>query len=104
MLEELVAEYFGVENDENLSRAIQSSGITILDWLEDSPEVRNRLMEAMNKQTDVMIEAAMKDPANQQKLINMLMELNQSPNIRVTGLPISNRNFRRRLSKKRFRA
>lgn len=102
MLNELVAEYFGVENDENLAQAVSNSGINILDWLEDTQEVRQRVIDAMNKQTDVMVEAAMNDPVHQEKLMAMLMELSQVPGITVSGMP--NRAFRRRTSKKKYRA
>lgn len=98
MLYDAVAELFGVDNDHNLQTAVDNSGVSILDFLIQgetfSAEDRKKLVDALNKQTDVMIEAELANPSSRQKLEDMLFALNQLPGIRVSGLP--NRKARRK--------
>ena len=102
MLYDMVAEFFGVDNDANLQTAIDASGVSIIDWLgedgQPDPEARKRVIDAMNKQTDAMIEAEIASGANKIPLEEMLFQLSQMPGIRVTGLP--NRKSRRAAKKK----
>ena len=97
MLYDMVAEFFGVENDANLQTAVDNSGVSIVDWMSDDgvpdPAVRQRIVDALNKQTDAMIEAELASGANKIPLEEMLFQLSQMPGIRVTGLP--NRKSRR---------
>lgn len=103
MLYDLVAEYFGVANDHNLQSAVDASGVSILDWLTDSDtpseEARKRIVDALNVQTDKMIEAEIASGASKQKLEDMLFALSQMPGINVTGLP--NRAARRKARAKK---
>lgn len=102
MLYDMVAEFFGVENDTNLQTAVDNSGVSIVDWMSDDgvpePAVRQRIVDAMNKQTDVMIREELASGANRMSLEEMLHQLSMIPNVRVTGLP--NRKTRRAAKKK----
>lgn len=102
MLYDMVAEFFGVINDHNLQTAVDNSGVSIIDWLDDDgnpdPAARKRITDALNKQTDVMIEAEIASGASRMKLEDMLFQLSQIPGINVTGLP--NRKTRRAAKKK----
>lgn len=99
MLYDLVAEHFGVDNDHNLQAAVDSSGVSVLDCMDDAgnvslpAEVVPKLLDALNAQTDRMIEAELASGANKIPLEEMLFQLSQMPGIRVTGLP--NRKSRR---------
>lgn len=103
MLYDLVAEYFGVENDHNLQSAVDASGISILDWLSDddtpSEEARKRVVDAINVQTDKMIAEEIASQGSKQTLEDMLFSLSQIPGINVTGLP--NRKARRKAKAKK---
>lgn len=63
MLYDLVAEYFGVTNDHNLQAAVDASGVSMLDCMDDEgnitlpSEVIPKLVAALNNQTTKMIEA-----------------------------------------------
>lgn len=102
MLYDMVAEFFGVENDANLQTAIDNSGVSIIDWLgedgQPDAQARQRIVDAMNKQTDEMIKAEMASGANKMSLVDMLFQLSQMPGITVSGLP--NRKSRRAAKKK----
>lgn len=102
MLYDMVAEFFGVQNDANLQTAIDASGVSIIDWLgEDGhpdPEARKKVIDAMNVQTDKMIEAEIASGANKLPLEEMLFQLSLIPGISISGLP--NRKKRRAAKKK----
>lgn len=103
MLYDAVAELFGVDNDHNLQTAVDNSGVSVLDYLIQgetfSKEDHQKLVDALNKQTDVMIEAELANPSSQQKLEDMLFALSQLPGVRITGLP--NRKTRRKNKSKK---
>lgn len=102
MLYDAVAELFGVENDHNLQTAVDNSGVSVLDFIIQgqtfTDDDRKKLVDALNKQTDAMIEAEIASGANRMSLEEMLHQLSLMPNIRVTGLP--NRKTRRAAKKK----
>lgn len=100
MLYDLVAEFYGIENDSNLQMAVDASGTSLLDWLDGVPseEVREKMNKALTAQTDKMIADEIASGANRLPLEEMLFQLSQMPGIRVTGLP--NRKSRRAAKKK----
>lgn len=80
MLYDLVAEHFGVDNDHNLQAAVDSSGVSVLDCMDDAgnvslpAEVVPKLLDALNAQTDRMIEAEI-ERTKDMSLAEILMEV-----------------------------
>jgi hypothetical protein len=80
MLYDLVAEHFGVENDNNLQAAVDASGVSALDCMDDDGSVSlpssviPKLVDALNVQTDRMIEAEI-ERTKDMPLTEILMEV-----------------------------
>lgn len=59
MLYEKVAEFYGLEVNDNLIAVVKKSRVTLSDWTLRNRQARKRMERAMNKVTDQLIEDQM---------------------------------------------